>query len=74
MEKSCRSMIVQKLKIEEMKRVPYASAVGSLMYAMVSTRPYIALEVGVLILFMENIGKSHWDVVKRVLRYLKGTS
>jgi hypothetical protein len=30
---------------EDMSRVPYASAVGSLMYAMVCTRPYIAHEV-----------------------------
>jgi hypothetical protein len=61
-------------EIEDMKRVPYASAVGSLMYAMVSTRPDIAQAVGVLSRFMANPGKSHWDALKRVLRYLKGTS
>ena len=54
-------------EIEEMKRVPYASTVGSLMYAMVSTRLDIAQEVGVLSQFMVNPGKSHWDAVKRVL-------
>ena len=33
---------------QEMRGVPYALAVGSLMYAMVCTRPYIACVVGVV--------------------------
>ena len=37
---------------EDMSRVPYASAVGSLMYAMACTRPDIAHVVGVLSRFM----------------------
>ena len=57
-----------------MSRVPYASAVGSLMYAMVCTRLDIAHAVGVLRRFMSNPGKEHWMVVKRVFRYLRGTS
>eukprot|EP00253_Pinus_taeda_P003596 PITA_03596 len=59
---------------EDMSRVPYASAVGSLMYAMVCTRPDIAHAVGVLSGFMSKPGKEHWIVVKRVFRYLHGTS
>ena len=59
---------------EDMSRVPYASAVGSLMYAMVCTRPYIAHAVGVLSRFMSNPRKEHWTVVKQVFRYLRGTS
>ena len=39
---------------ENMSCVPYASAVGSLMYAMVYTRPYIAHAMGVLSRFMSN--------------------
>jgi len=42
---------------EEMSNVPYASVVGSLMYAMVCTRPYIAQAVGVLSKFMFNPSK-----------------
>jgi hypothetical protein len=57
-----------------MSRVPYANAVGSLMYAMVSTRPNISHAVGVVSRYMENPGKEHWEVVKWVLRYLRGTS
>eukprot|EP00253_Pinus_taeda_P028183 PITA_28183 len=59
---------------EDMSRVPYASAVGSLMYAMVCTRPNIAHAVGVLSMFMSIPGKEHWTTVKWVFRYLRGTS
>ena len=55
-------------------KVPYASAVGSLMYAMVCTRPDIAYAIGVVGRFMSNPGKEHWNAVKWILRYLKGTS
>ena len=44
------------------------------MYAMVCTRPQIAHAVGVLSRFMSKPGKEHWTVVKRVFRYLHGTS
>lgn len=57
-----------------MAKVPYASAIGSLMYAMVCTRPDIAHAVGVVSRFMSNPGKHHWDAVKWILRYLRGTS
>ena len=59
---------------EYMTKVPYASAVGSLMYAMVCTRPDIAQAVGVVSRFMNNPGKGHWEAVKWILRYLRGTS
>ncbi|KAE8677858.1 cytochrome P450 71A9-like [Hibiscus syriacus] len=58
----------------EMSRVPYASAVGSLMFAMICTRPDIAQVVGVVSRYMANPGKEHWNTVKRILRYIKGTS
>ena len=59
---------------EEMNKIHYASAVGSLMYAMVCTRPDIAHSVGVVSRFLANPGKKHWEAVKWILRYLKGTS
>jgi len=57
-----------------MSRVPYASVVGTLMYAMVCTRPDIAYAVGVLSRFMSKPGKEHWTATKRVFMYLCGTS
>eukprot|EP00253_Pinus_taeda_P031115 PITA_31115 len=60
--------------MDYMSKVPYASAVGSLMYAMVCTRSDIAHVVGVVSRFMNNPGKEHWMVVKWILRYLRGTT
>jgi len=57
-----------------MSKVPYASAVGSLMYAMVCTRPDIAHAVGVVRRYMNNLEKEHWMAVKWILRYLRGTT
>ena len=59
---------------EDLPRVPYASAVGSLMYAMVCNRPDIAHAVGVLNRYMSKLGKENWTAVKRVFRYLCGTT
>jgi transposase InsO family protein len=58
----------------EMSRVPYASAVGSLMFAMICTRPDIAQAVGAASRYMANPGREHWNTIKRILRYIKGTS
>jgi len=42
-----------------MSHVPYENVVGNLMYAMVSTRPDISHAVGVVSMFMENLGEEH---------------
>lgn len=57
-----------------MALVPYASVVGSLMYAMVCTRPDIAHVVGVLSRYMSMPKKEHWNAVKREFRYFHGTT
>ena len=57
-----------------MSRVPYSSVVGILMYAMVCTTPDIAHAVGVVSKYISNRGKEHWEVVKCILRYLRGTT
>ena len=59
--------------IEEMRNIPYQEAVGSLMYVVIATRPDIAYAVSYLVRFMLNPGHAHWEAVKRVIRYLKGT-
>lgn len=56
-----------------MKDVPYQSAVGSIMYSMVGTRPDLAHAVGVISRFMSRPLKEHWLAVKWVMRYIKGT-
>ncbi|VVA10754.1 PREDICTED: Retrovirus-related Pol poly from [Prunus dulcis] len=59
---------------ENMAMVPYSSAVGSLMYAMICTRPDITHAVGVVSRFLSKPGREHWNAVKWILRYLRGTS
>src|SRR5215216_7962304 len=60
--------------IEYMSRVPYSSAVGSLMYAMVCSRPDLSFAMSLVSRYMANLGKEHWKVVQWILRYLRGTS
>jgi len=67
----CPSSEAERMK---MSRVPYASALGSLMYAMICTRPDIARAVAVVSRFMADLGKERWNVVKRIIKYIKGTS
>jgi len=57
-----------------MSHVPYSSAVGSIMYAMVCTRPDISQAVSVVSRYMVNPGKVHRQAVKWILRYLRGTT
>ena len=56
-----------------MAKVPYSSAIGSLMYAMICTRSDIAHAVGVVSRYMSNLGKKHWEAVKGIMHYLNGT-
>jgi hypothetical protein len=58
----------------DMTDVPYQRGIGSLMYAATSTRPDIAFAVSILSQFMRNPGRTHWEAVKEVIRYLKGTA
>ena len=51
----------------------YQSAIGSLLYLSVSTRPDITYAVSTLARFSSNPTKQHWVALKRVMRYLKGT-
>ncbi|WVZ49078.1 LOW QUALITY PROTEIN: hypothetical protein U9M48_000459 [Paspalum notatum var. saurae] len=59
---------------EYMSRIPYSSAVGSLMYAMVCSRPDLSYAMSLVSRYMANPGKEHWNAVKWILRYLRGTS
>jgi hypothetical protein len=56
-----------------MKAVSYASAVGSLQYAQVCTRPDLAFITGVLGRYQANPGIEHCKMVKKILRYVQGT-
>jgi len=57
-----------------MKSVPYLAVVGALMYLAIITQPDIAYTVGYLARFNSNPGLTHWQAVKHLLHYLKGTA
>ncbi|CAL9113679.1 unnamed protein product [Musa textilis] len=61
------------LERESMKNIPYASVVGSLMYAQVCARLDIAFVVGMLNRYQSNPGMDHWRAAKKVMRYFQGT-
>ena len=58
---------------KSMENVPYASAVGSLVYLQICTRPDLAYIVGMLGRYQSNPGREHWIAAKRVFRYLQKT-
>ncbi|XP_055542859.1 uncharacterized protein LOC129728442 [Wyeomyia smithii] len=61
-------------EIERMKVMPYQEAVGCLMYLAQCTRPDILFAVNLMSRFNTNPGLRHWEAVKHIFRYLKGTS
>jgi hypothetical protein len=74
--KSCLSKSMSPETEEERKQmlsIPYRGAVGSLMYVAVSTRPDISKAVSNVSRFLDTPGLQHWQAVKRIFRYLKGT-
>src|SRR5258706_5932068 len=57
----------------EMTDQPYRQLVRALSWLALSTRPDIAFTTASLACFGHNPGRVHWEAVKRMLRYLKGT-
>ena len=60
-------------EIKAMEAIPYASATGSIMYAMLCTRPDVAYALSVTSRFQSNPGNEHWITVKNILKYLRNT-
>src|SRR4051812_17548955 len=58
---------------EKMKGVPYASAIGSIMHAMLCTRPDVCLAISLAGRYQSNPGVDHWTAVKNILKHLKRT-
>ncbi|GJS65298.1 retrotransposon protein, putative, ty1-copia subclass [Tanacetum coccineum] len=60
-------------EVKRMKGIPYASAVGSIMYVVRCTRPDIAFSQNLMSRYQQNTGESHWTTVKNILKYLRNT-
>ncbi|GJR62556.1 retrovirus-related pol polyprotein from transposon TNT 1-94 [Tanacetum coccineum] len=60
-------------EVKRMQNVPYASAVGSIMYAVRCTRPDVAFAQNITSQFQQNLGECYWTTVKNILKYLRNT-
>lgn len=61
----------KKEKIAYIRNVPYSSAVGNSMFAMVCYRPDVAYAMSIVSRYISNPSKKHWDATKWLLRYFK---
>ena len=58
---------------DHMSKIPYASAIGSIMYAMLCTRPDVSYALSITSRYQSDPGESHWIAVKNILKYLRRT-
>ncbi|TYK15379.1 ty1-copia retrotransposon protein [Cucumis melo var. makuwa] len=64
---------LKKNKGDSVSQLEYAKIIGSVMYLMNYTRPDIAYAVSRLSRYTHNPDRYHWDALRHLLRYLKGT-
>lgn len=76
MEPSLVSTLTKKFTEDspEMAEIPYRNAIGQLLYLATKCRPDIAAAVGLLARQVSHPQPHHWTAVKRILKYLKGSS
>ncbi|KAK8713339.1 hypothetical protein V6N13_148560 [Hibiscus sabdariffa] len=58
---------------ERMSQIPYASTIGSVMYAMICTRPDLSYALSMTSRYQSNPGEGHWTTVKNIIKYLRRT-
>ena len=56
-----------------MCRISYASAIESLIYAMLCTRPDLILTMSITSRYQSNSDEEHWIAVKNIFKYLRRT-
>ncbi|WVZ84951.1 hypothetical protein U9M48_031917 [Paspalum notatum var. saurae] len=58
---------------KRMSEISYASAIGSIMYAMICTRPNVSFALSVTSIYQSCPGEGHWIAVKNIIKYLRRT-
>ena len=58
---------------ERLDKIPYASAIGSIMYAMLCTQPDVSCALSMTSRFQLDPGECQWMAVKNILKYLRRT-
>ena len=64
---------IKKNRGSSVSQVEYAKIIGSMMFFINYMCPYIAYGISRLSRYTHNPAKEHWDVLHRLLRYLRGT-
>ena len=64
-----KCVLKHKKREKKMRNCPYASAVGSLIYAMLCTRPDVCYTVSIVSRYQSNPGSEHWIAVKYILKH-----
>ena len=54
-----------------MSRISFTSVVGSIMYAMICTRPDVSYALSMCSRYQADPGDGHWMAVKNILKYLR---
>jgi len=57
-----------------MCNVPYASAIGSLIYVLLCTWPNICFAFGSVSCYQSNLGPAYWQAVRRIFRHQRDIS
>ena len=52
---------------DRMNKIPYASAIGSIMYAMLCTQPDVSYALSATSRYQYDPGDAHWVAVKNIL-------
>jgi hypothetical protein len=60
-------------KQEKMSVIPYALAIGSIMYAMLCTRSDVSYALSAMSRYQSDYDEAHWIIVKNILKYLRIT-
>ncbi|KAK8506882.1 hypothetical protein V6N12_046243 [Hibiscus sabdariffa] len=56
-----------------MSQIPYDSAIGSIMYAMICTRPDLSYALSMTSRYQANPGEGYRTAVKNIIKYLRRT-
>jgi hypothetical protein len=56
-----------------MRVIPYALTIGSIIYAMICTRPDVSYALSATSRYQSNYGEAHWTIVNNILKYLRRT-
>jgi tRNA C32,U32 (ribose-2'-O)-methylase TrmJ len=56
-----------------MRVISYASAIGSIMYAVICMHPDVSYALSATSRYQSNYDEAHWTIVKSILKYLRRT-